>query len=198
MTWTGRAAFSGLLGVALLAWWVGPVGGPGRLPRVVEPARAVESAMGDVPPATVQIGKRGFSNPPIGPPRRVAKVELVPAPSSVPLQPLKPAEFEEVWTSESADPEWTKNLENYITAMLELDELELDLIESIDCRETLCRVALYRQGNDPTIMRLGHMLMAEGYPFRLPPETDKDLVTVYIAREEFAETRFIHVDAGVK
>lgn len=97
------------------------------------------------------------------------------------------------WTREEPNAEWSSNVMGNITARLELDELDLDLIHKVDCRQTLCRIELSAESPN-TLMRLSYALGTEGRPFaqRFPPSDGgrPSLVDVFIPREDIATKIF--------
>jgi hypothetical protein len=97
------------------------------------------------------------------------------------------------WQEERTDPEWSSNLKSYMYAMLEPEELDLDLVNLVDCRQSLCRIEL-----NPAHMRALVRLRANtggGQPRfahkLVKGEGDGSAVmVVYTAREDLAERVF--------
>ena len=102
-------------------------------------------------------------------------------------------ELVEQWRSEPADQDWSGNIASFIYAMLEPAELEHEVIRSVDCRNTLCRVQFdTRQMN--TLLRLNESLAAEAHsPFSEHFDEGEDggsVVEVMIARDDLASRVF--------
>jgi len=97
------------------------------------------------------------------------------------------------WTREEPNAEWSSNVMGNVTARLELEELDLDLVRRVDCRRTLCRLEL-STASPKTLMRLAYALGTEGRPFaqRLSASDggSASVVDVFIPREDIATKIF--------
>ncbi len=102
------------------------------------------------------------------------------------------------WEKERRDPEWSSNVRAYLSAMLESEELELDLVRDVDCRETLCRIEM-NAAHMPVIVRLrgGAGPDRARFAHRWTTEADgASIVVVYTARDDLAERVFPHLAAA--
>jgi hypothetical protein len=96
------------------------------------------------------------------------------------------------WEKERKDPEWSSNVRSYLSAMLEPEELDLDLLRDIDCRETLCRVEM-NAAHMPVIARLrgGSGPDRARFAHKWTKEVDgASVVVVYTARDDLSERVF--------
>jgi hypothetical protein len=97
------------------------------------------------------------------------------------------------WEDERHDPEWSANVKEYIYAMLEPEDLNLDVLSRVDCRETLCRVEM-NASHIPALSRLRATASGGGPPRFARKFVNADsgahVVIVYIARDDLAERVF--------
>jgi hypothetical protein len=97
------------------------------------------------------------------------------------------------WEKETVDPEWSANVKEYIYGMLDPDDLSLDVLNSVDCRQSLCRIEM-NTAHMPAILRLSGMASG-GSQLRLAnkyvkPDGGPAVMVVYTAREDLAERVF--------
>jgi hypothetical protein len=71
-----------------------------------------------------------------------------------------PWKFEDLaafWQKEALDPEWSANIKEYIYAMLDPEDIDLDVLNLVDCRQTLCRIEM-NTAHMSAIVRLSRMV----------------------------------------
>ncbi len=97
------------------------------------------------------------------------------------------------WAAERHDKDWSSNVESYVYAMLGAEDLELDLVRFVDCRQTLCRLELSAaDANMRALFRLSSGLRGDGYPFvrRVAAMDGGNTVVAFIARDGLEEKIF--------
>jgi hypothetical protein len=90
------------------------------------------------------------------------------------------------WAREERDDEWSANVEGYVYAALELQDLDADVVREVDCRQALCRIELDGADMAP-VLRLGaNRVNKESIAYDLVTSDGGRRVVAYITRDELA------------
>jgi hypothetical protein len=97
------------------------------------------------------------------------------------------------WQKERVDPEWSANVKEYIYAMLEPEDLNLDVLNGVDCRQTLCRIEM-NAAHMQAIARLrgtgGAGQPRFAHRFQKGDSDGAAVMVVYTARDDLVERVF--------
>jgi len=112
--------------------------------------------------------------------------------------PMTPEELESVWSTERHNAEWSQNAADWAWAILGKEDSALDAIDTVDCRETLCRIELVLPHNSAQLLRAHAELREEHFPFQLGRATHPDRIVVFFAADGLGELLFSDAGAFVQ